>query len=106
MNQFNTDVALSFTIAFTALFVMVYLVPKQMKEVLSPKDWLTGLRWQILLTLVFSIIGLVPSVVYLGFRSFGIESEDLRSVASIAGNLSRLANVILLVMIFNYKKKS
>lgn len=106
MTDLNPSVIFSFIIALAALFVMAYLIPKQMTEVLRPKDWLTGLRWQILLTLIASIIGLIPSVVYLALRSMGIESEDLRSVATIAGNLSRLANVILLVMIFNYKKKS
>lgn len=105
MNDFNLNLTITFSIALLALLVLAYLVPKQMLEVMRPKDWLTGLRWQILGVLVVSIVGLVPSVVYLALRNMGTESEALRTVAGISGNVSRLANAILLVMIFSYRRK-
>lgn len=105
IDSFNQSAAISLVIASLSLAALLYLAPKQMAEVLRPKNWLTGLRWRIFWILIFSIIGLIPSVVYLSIRTFGGDNEVLRSVASVAGNFSRLANVVLLIMVFNYRKK-
>lgn len=105
INDINYAAGFSFLTAFTALFVLAYLAPKQMAEVVRPRNWLTTLRWQILMILIVSIIGLIPSVVYLGLRTWGIENELLRNVSTVTGNISRVANVILLLMVFKYKRK-
>lgn len=85
--------------------ILFYIIPKQFKEVLRPKDWLTGLRWQMLLMISLAIVASVPSVVFQVLRTIGIDAPVLRDIASITGNLSFLAISILLVMIYNYKRK-
>lgn len=85
--------------------ILFYIIPKQFKEVLRPRDWLTGLRWQMLLMFTFAILASVPSVIYQLLRTNGIEAPVLRDISSITGNLSFLAISVLLVMIYNYKRK-
>lgn len=106
MDDFNLSALISLLIRLFAVgIVIVYIVPKQFGEVLRPKDWLTNLRWQILLLFVFSALAAIPALSYQGIRVYGLDSELLRTVASILGNLSNLATSILLVLIYNYKDK-
>jgi len=85
--------------------ILFYIIPKQFKEVLRPRDWLTGLRWQMLLMFSFAILASVPSVVYQILRTIGVDAPVLRDISSVTGNLSFLAISLLLVMIYNYKRK-
>lgn len=106
MNDTNIFALIGLAIRATAIgIILFYIVPKAFRQVLRPKDWLTGLRWQLLSMFTFSILASVPSVVYQVMRSYGAETELLRNVATVSGNLSFLGISILLVMIYNYKQK-
>lgn len=94
-------------IVFKTIFLLVafYLFYRQMGEVFRPLDSLSALRWQILSVLGLSIISGIPSLVYQFVRWGGGEAELLRQVATITSNVSQLAIVILLLMIFTYRRK-
>lgn len=100
----NYNALSGLVIGVLSLLALCYIALKQSVEISRPRDWLSGLRWQIFLVIVVSIIGLAPSLMYQYFRTIGIEADVLRNIATITGNVSRLANVILLLLIFSYKK--
>lgn len=104
MENINMSLVISIISAVLSFACLMYVVWKQAYEVLLPRDWLSNLRFIIFVLLVISAIGMLPVIVYQSFRLFGIDSEALRSVASVVGNFSRLASAILLVLIYNYKK--
>lgn len=107
MNDLNWYALVSLVIRSISIsIILFYVIPKQFFEVLRPKNWLTGLRWYILMLFVFSIIAAIPSLVYQGYRTFGLDAPALRNIASILGNLSNLSTSVLLVLIYNYKKRS
>lgn len=83
-----------------------YLTPRQIREVLRPNDWLTGLRWLILAILTMTALTFIPSLVYLFYLSRGEEYEILRSVSSIIGGINLFGTTILMILIFNYRKKN
>ena len=87
--------------------IAFYIIPKQLREVLRPRDGLTGLRWQILILLSVSVFTSIPSAMYQVVRFLGTDegTEILRGIATITNNVSSLIVVVLLVLIFNYKKK-
>lgn len=85
--------------------IVLYVLPKQFKEALRPKDWLTGLRWQMLALFGLAVIASVPAIVYQVILSLGMTAPVLRNVATVCGNLSFLAISIDAVLIYNYKKK-
>lgn len=96
----------AFLISFLSLLVYAFfLMPKQINEVLRPKDWLTRLRWIILTILAVSILTSIPGVVYQYSRVLGDESDFLRNFVTISSNISRLASTVLLVLVFTYRKK-
>lgn len=96
----------SFLIRFVGIVVIaLYLFPKQIKEVMRPTDGLTGLRWQILGVLGLSVLSALPSVTYQIVRTFGGEAELLRNIASVTSTMSWMLIIVLLVLIFNYKRK-
>lgn len=106
MEGINYYALISWTIRIISVSVLLfYIIPKQFKEVLRPKSWLTGLRWQLLLLFSFSVLAAIPALTYQGIRTFGGESPVLRNVAGISGNLSTLATTILLILVYNYKQK-
>jgi hypothetical protein len=88
-----------------ALILILYVVPKAFTEALRPKDWLTGLRAQLLIFFSLAIVASVPAIVYQTLRIYGIDSLDLRNFASISGNLSFLLICILSAMLYNYRRK-
>jgi hypothetical protein len=101
-----SSIVIALIIKFLTLLVMLfYLIPKQVAEVLRPKDWLTGLRWQILLLLIASVITSIPASTYTILRYYGTDSALLREISLITNNVSGLAIIVLLVLIFNYKRK-
>lgn len=105
-DSFNLYALISLLIRILALgIILFYVIPKQFMEVTRPKNWLTGLRWQILLLFIFSIMAAIPSLTYQYIRTFGGDSQVLRNVASITSNLSSLGTSILLVLIYNYRRK-
>jgi len=108
--KFLGDAEVSTVIALVIkllVFVVIafYIIPKQLREVLRPKDGLTGLRWQILILLSVSVFTSIPSAMYQVARFVGNEPEVLRGIATITNNVSSLIIVVLLVLIFNYKNK-
>lgn len=106
MNGVNVWALVSLLIKMASLgTILFYIIPKQFREVMRPKNWITPLRWQLLLLFGFSIISALPALSYQVIRTFGGESPGLRNMASISGNLSTLATTILLYMVYNYKKK-
>lgn len=105
MGDVDMIAAISFAISLLSLGALMFVIRKQYYEVLIPRDWLTRLRWIIFSTLLASIIGLVPVIAYQYIRMFGGDSETLRSVATVTGNIGRLASTVLLVMIYTYRKK-
>lgn len=106
MNDLNWYALASLVIRTISIgIILFYVIPKQFFEVLRPKNWLTSLRWYILLLFIFSILAAIPSLVYQAIRTGGADSSILRNIASILGNLSSLSTSMLLVLIYNYKKK-
>lgn len=107
MNDLNWYALVSLIIRVLSIgIILFYVIPKQFFEVLRPKNWLTGLRWLILLLFIFSVISAIPSLAYQFLRTIGDDSPLLRNIASISGNLSNLGTSVLLVLIYNYKKKT
>lgn len=106
MNDLNIFSLIGLVIRALAIgIILFYIIPVAIMQVFRPKDWLTGLRWQLLGMFSFSILASVPSVVYQVMRTNGMESELLRNISSVTGNLSFLAISVLLVMIYNYREK-
>jgi len=91
--------------SISVLALIFYLIPKMLKEVLLPKDWLTNLRWSVLSLLILVTTMALPSLVYRLLRFIGIEAEALRNVASVTSSISYLGLVIVLVFWFKYKRK-
>ena len=85
--------------------VLFYIIPKQFLEVLRPRDWLTKLRWQILLLFLFTIFASIPALSYQAARVNGEPSEAFRNIVTVSSNLSVLSTSVLLVLIYNYRKK-
>ena len=103
----NIFVLISLILGTIAVGTLVfYLIPKQLSEVFKPKDWLTRLRWQILSLLCFITLMALPSLVYQLFRYLGVDYEVLRNMASVTGRLSFLGIVFVLILVFNYKRRS
>lgn len=100
------SILIAIIIKFLTLGVILfYLIPKQVTEVLRPKDWLTGLRWQILLLLIANVITSIPASAYTILRYYGTDSPLLREISLVTNNVSGLVIIILLVLIFNYRRK-
>ena len=102
--QISTVIALVIKLVVFAI-ISFYIVPKQLREVFRPYDGLTALRWQILVLLSVSVITSIPSAAYQVVLFLGEKSELLREIATITNNVSSLIIVVLLVLIFNYKKR-
>ena len=104
--EISTIIALLIKLIVFAV-IAFYIVPKQLREVFRPKDGLTALRWQILVLLSVSVFTSIPSAAYQLVRLFDPAGtyELLRSIATVTNNLSSLIIVVLLVLIFNYKKR-
>lgn len=95
-----------FIISVICLGVYVlFLTPKQFKEVLRPVDWLTGLRWYILLILILAIITSIPSTLYQLYRALGDNYIVLQNISTVTSQISKLSTTILLVLVFTYSKK-
>lgn len=88
---------------FAIGIILFYIIPRQFLEATRPRDWLTGLRWRILILVIFMILSSLPVVVYQQQRIDGTVSDTFRNVASISSNLSYLSMSILLILIYNYK---
>jgi len=107
IDHLNVSSLIALIIRFAGFVVVgFYLFPKQLREVLRPVDWLTRLRWQILALLSVSVISGIPSIWYQIIRLTGGEAEILRNISTVTSNISQLLIIILLVLIFNYKRKS
>lgn len=106
MGDFNIYSLIGLVLRTLAVGIIVfYIIPKQFKEALRPKDWLTGLRWQMLALFSLAIVASVPAIVYQILVTNGIQAPILRNVATISGNLSFLGISIVAAMIYNFKKK-
>lgn len=106
IGDFNLLATIGFVIRLLAIGIILFLVlPRAIIELLRPHDWLTGLRWRLLGVFVFTILASVPSVIYQILLVYGIQSDILRAVITITGNLSFLGFAVLVLMIYNYRRK-
>lgn len=103
INNYSSLLAFLISVVCFAVYLL-FLTPRQFKEVLRPRDWLTKLRWIILAILVVSLLTAIPSLVYQYYRTIGIEYTVLRNVATVTSNISKLGLTILLVLVFTYRK--
>jgi hypothetical protein len=81
------------------------IIGVQWREVLKPKDWLTGLRWFILGSLSISAIALAFPAIYLFYLSLGNDSQTLRQVISLISGVHLISSTVLLVLIFTYRRR-
>ncbi len=101
----NWSAAVAVLLLAICLGGYLFAIRRQFVEVLVPRDSLTQFRWYILGSLITTIVGIMPVMAYQALRMVGIESELLRNIANITGNISRLAGMVLIVLIYTYKKK-
>lgn len=102
----NQDTFINFILcAGVIVGYLAYPIPKQAIQVIRPRDWLTGLRWIILGSLVTTVIMLVPVAVYNGFRAYGNDYRVLRRVAGTSSNIQRISGLVFTVAIFKYRKR-
>lgn len=99
----NLNALTGLVIGIITIVVYIHVCFKQLYEVTKPPDWLTRLRWLILLSLMTAVVGFAPSLMYQFLRVFHQESEGLRNVANITGNISRLAGAVFIELVFNYR---
>lgn len=85
--------------------IVFYLIPIQARLVAGKKDWLTGLRWRLLLVSLFIATASSPIIVSRILRSMGIQSVFLSNVSALATGVAFLAFSIALVSIYHYKRK-
>jgi hypothetical protein len=85
---------------------LFFLTPRQLEEVLRPRDWLTRLRLIILGILLISLLTSVPSLLYQYYRTIGQEHVLLRNVSTVTSNISKLGLTVLLVLVFTYRKRN
>lgn len=83
--------------------IAFYVVPKQVREVMRPKNQFTKLRWILLSLFCVSVLFSVPSIAYQALRIFGHDSHVLRNFVTISANISTIATTWLLVLIYRYK---
>lgn len=67
-------------------------------------DALRKLRIYILVLLFIFVGSTVPVVMYSVCRLLNIDAEGLRNIATVTGRLSGIAGIIVLELIFRYKK--
>lgn len=92
-------------IKLVVIIAGVFIFTIQAREVLRPVDGLTVLRWQILAAVGISVLAGIPSLIYQFVRLSGDESSVLRELATVTSNVSQLAVMALLLMIFTYVKR-
>lgn len=105
MNELNFYIAFNLVFGFVLLLGYLYLSLLQIREVVRPRDWLTGLRVRILIILLLTIITLIPSLVYQGVRLTGDEAGLLRDIVTVTSRISTLCTLVIMVSIFKYRKK-
>ncbi len=106
MGDLNLNALIGLLIrALSTGVILVYIIPRQFKEVLRPHDWLSGLRWRLLALFGISAFSAIPTLTYQFIRTIGGESQTLRNIAVITGNLSVLATTWLLVEVYRYRIK-
>ncbi len=89
------------------IIIAFYIVPKQiMAVVTNERDWLTALRWQLLLGFSSLLIASVPSIIIRVLRSIGIEPPAfMLDIAKITISLCFLIFAIMWVLIYKYRGK-
>jgi hypothetical protein len=100
----DTSILISLLLGvFATGVVAFYIIPKQIAEVARPRNQFTRLRWILLFLFIFSVITAVPALVYLVSLLNHSPSDLFASVARVTGNISRVTNTILLLMVYNYR---
>lgn len=87
------------------LVFLIFLFPRQLKEVILPEDGLTRLRWYLLSILLVIIVTLIPSIVSQFFQAMGHDYSVLRNISAIVGAANLGALTVLFVMIYIYRRK-
>lgn len=86
--------------------IVFYLIPLQARLLAGKKDWLTGLRWRLLLVSIFIATASSPIIVNRLLRTyFGVQSVFLSNISALATGVAFLAFSIAFVSVYNYKKK-
>lgn len=102
------DWAIYLSIGFIVLALVIiifYIIPLQARQLLSKKDWLTGLRWRLLLVSSFIALSAAPVLVNRVIRSLGVQSVLLSNISALATGLAFLAFSVAFVSVYHYKKK-
>lgn len=105
MASASISIIISLVIGIMTLCAYLYVLRKQILQTLVPRDWLTNLRKALLGLLLLAIFGLVPTIAYQALRLYGGDSELLRNVASVSGNISRLTTAMFLIYVYEYRRK-
>jgi hypothetical protein len=88
------------------LMIFAYITKEQIIEITnSVKDWVTPYRWLVLVFEVVTIVTLVPVVMYLYYRTIGVEDASLQNLAAVSGQLSRLTISITFLLFYVTRKK-
>lgn len=98
----DTNLPSLFSFILTVLITLataLYLVPRQIKQVMRSRSALTPVRWTILAMLIMGILGAFPTMVYQFIRFVGLELLWLRDVATISSSISRLSFFVLIIVI-------
>jgi hypothetical protein len=103
-SQISLVASMAFIITGLLIF-MLFVVPRQFREVIRPKDSLTGLRWRILLLALSCSTATVPPLVYRLIRLLGTDAGFLRNVSTVSSSLSFLAASVLFALIITYRRK-
>lgn len=85
--------------------IMLYLFPRQMKEVARPKNEFTRLRWYLLTLLGACAVTMVPTAPRL-FQLIQTPPENLLSIVStVSSSVCLAAFLVILVLVFTYKEQ-
>lgn len=85
--------------------IVFYLIPIQARELLKNKDWLTGLRWRLILASVSITIAASPVITNRLLRWLGVNSTLLANISVLSIGIAFLAFALALVSVYHYKKK-
>lgn len=100
LNYLENDgilIGITFSVGTLAL-LSVHIVIHAYETISLRKDYMSGYRWAILFLYVTVALSLVPVLHYLLMRYTGIESEQLRNLATVAGRYAPFAFAIGLTL--------
>jgi hypothetical protein len=91
--------------AVVAIFLMLYIIPKQVNEIRRPKNGFTALRWRLLALPTLYILCVLPRVPLLAGRLHVPPTSDLAAFTSVSTSIGLLTFAVFMVLIYTYKEK-